>query len=165
MSVVKLSILLAAAAWHDEPRPFTLPVVEQPPLRQKGLASWYGDGRMHGRITASGEEIDPALHTCAHRSLPLQTTVLIVNGRDPTRRVWCRVNDRGPYGALLPDGGYVVKTNSDGPGRWRGVLDISVAAARELGTYRKGLEPVEIHYWTPGRSPNPVASNAARGTD
>jgi rare lipoprotein A (peptidoglycan hydrolase) len=57
------------------------------------------------------------------------------------------VNDRGPFGAKLPNGRYVVKTSPSEPGRWRGVLDVSVAAARELGTHGKGLEKVEIRYW------------------
>ncbi len=148
MSVIKLSLILAAAAWQDAPDvDHRLPTLEEPPVRERGLASWYGDGSLHGRRTASGELIDVNRHTCAHRTLPLQTTVLLVNGRDSSKRAWCRINDRGPYGAVTSDGSYVVKTRPEQDGKWRGVLDISIAVARELGTHEQGLEPVEIHYW------------------
>lgn len=154
MSFLKFSIVLAAAAWHDQaPEPPVLPTVEVPPVQQRGLASWYGDGAMHGRFTASGEEIDPGLHTCAHRTLPLHTTVLLVNQRDPARRTWCRVNDRGPFGAKLGDGTYVVKKQRSEPGKWRGIMDISVAAAKELGTHNNGLQPIEVRFWERGAGP------------
>lgn len=167
MSLVKLSIVLAAAAWHDSaPSTAVVPRFEEPPVRSRGMASWYGDGAMHGRVTASGEEIDPERFTCAHRTLPLQTTVLLVNVNDPTRRTWCRVNDRGPYGAKTVDGSYRVKTDASAAGRWRGILDISVAAARALGTYGKGLEPVEVRYWARrSRSAQTVAVAAPPNPD
>ena len=160
MSVLKLSLILAAAIHGDEAE-HALPTIELPPAQARGMASWYGDGALHGRITASGEPIDPDKFTCAHRSLPLQTTVLLVNAKEPGRRVWCRVNDRGPYGARLPDGSYVVKIRRAQPGKWRGIADISVAAARQLGTYGKGLEPVHVHYW-PRASRSGVPSKTRR---
>lgn len=163
MSIAKLTILLAAAAYHDTAPAAAVPSVEIPPVYERGLASWYGDGKMHGRVTASGEEIDPDRFTCAHRSLPLQTSVLLVNARDPERRVWCRINDRGPFGATTSSGKWVVKMRADDPGQWRGVLDISVAAARELGTYEQGLQPIEIRAWSRDeRAPRAVAVNSRR---
>lgn len=154
MSLVKLSIVLAAAAWHEQAAdPHVVPSVEMPPVQERGLASWYGDGALHGRYTASGEAIDPTLHTCAHRTIPLHTTVLLVNAKDPRRRAWCRVNDRGPFGAKLGDGSYLVKRSPSEPGTWRGIMDISVAAAKELGTYQQGLSPIEVRYWARGDGP------------
>lgn len=134
MSLVKIGILLAASAALEDAPTVPEPTVETPPVREAGLASWYGDGRLHGAITASGERLDPDATTCAHRTLPFDTWVLLVNQRDRRRRVWCRINDRGPYGTH-PDGSY------------RGVLDVAIGAAKELGTYRQGLEPIEIRYW------------------
>jgi rare lipoprotein A len=90
---------------------------------QVGTASWYGRGHA-GRITASGEPLDPRAMTCAHRSLPFGSVVRvtdIANGK----HVSLRVNDRGPY----------VK------GR---IVDLSDGAARELGGSDKGLMIVRV---------------------
>lgn len=138
MSLVKIGILLAAAAAHEQDAELKIPVIELPPVREAGLASWYGDGRLHGAITASGEPIQPEAFTCAHRTLPFDTMVLLVNKGDRSRRVWCRINDRGPWG---------MRGEGDGA-RYRGILDVAVGAAKALGTYRKGLEPIEIRFWT-----------------
>lgn len=146
MSLLKLGLLLAAATVHEAGEPIDMPAIELPPVRESGLASWYGDGKMHGRITANGEHVAPDAFTCAHRTLPFDTTVLLVNRRDPRRRTWCRINDRGPYGAVADDGSWQV--GAEGGARYRGVLDITVEAAKELGTHGKGLEPIEIRYWT-----------------
>lgn len=148
MSLVKLSLLLAAAAVHDSaPAPVVLPDLQLPPVRERGRASWYGDGRMHGKITANGESFEPMeQHTCAHRTLPFGTSVLLVNAADPTRRTWCRINDRGPYGAIA-DGEYVVKVDLSAPGEYRGILDVSVAAAKRLGTFEQGLSRIEVRYF------------------
>jgi rare lipoprotein A len=58
-------------------------------------ASWYGPG-FAGQRTASGEVFDPGALTCAHKTLPFGTRLLIRNP-DTGRSVWVRVNDRGPY--------------------------------------------------------------------
>jgi rare lipoprotein A len=59
------------------------------------VASWYGPG-FAGRRTASGEVFNPGALTCAHKTLPFGTRLLIRNP-DTGRSVWVRVNDRGPY--------------------------------------------------------------------
>jgi rare lipoprotein A len=90
---------------------------------QVGTASWYGRGHA-GRITASGEPLNPRAMTCAHRTLPFGSVVKvtdIANGK----HVSLRVNDRGPY----------VK------GR---ILDLSEGAAKELGISNRGLMIVRI---------------------
>lgn len=81
---------------------------------QCGSASWYA---LHSR-TASGERMNPAALTAAHRSLPFGTRVRVTN-KDNGRAVIVRINDRGPF----------VK------GR---VLDLSRGAARKLGFVSAG---------------------------
>lgn len=78
----------------------------------KGLASWYGT-KFHGRRTASGQLFNQNDFTCAHRTLPFGTHILVKN---PDTGVTCIVvvNDRGPY-------------------RGKRALDLSRAAARKLG--------------------------------
>ena len=131
---------LAVGADVDWPDP------EVPPTQETGLASWYGDGSWHGDITANGETFDPYEYTCAHRSLPFNTMILIEN-RANRRRVWCRINDRGPYGITTEDGtwDYVVSSSPDK--NWRGILDMSIATAEALGTTEVGLQSVHIRYW------------------
>ena len=75
---------------------------------QSGMASVHSGGR-----TASGEYAHAHRLTAAHRSLPFGTKVRVTNDR-PGRSVIVRINDRGPF----------VR------GR---VIDVTPAAARELG--------------------------------
>lgn len=82
-----------------------------------GIASVYSGGR-----TASGERMNPAAMTAAHRTLPFGTTVTVFNRRNG-RSVVVRINDRGPF----------VR------GR---VIDLSPAAARVIGV--DGIAPVSL---------------------
>jgi len=85
---------------------------------QCGRASWYA---LTSR-TASGERMNPAAMTAAHRSLPFGTKVKVTNKRNG-KSVVVRINDRGPF--------------------IRGrVLDLSKAAARELGFIQTGHTPI-----------------------
>ena len=88
-----------------------------------GEASWYGLPH-HGRRTASGEIYDMHKMTAAHRTLPLGTRVLVTN-LDNGRTVEVRINDRGPF-------------------RRNRVLDLSYAAARQLGAVGEGVIPVTL---------------------
>lgn len=95
----------------------------KPPLKQIGLASWYGD-EWQGRTTASGVPFDDQQLTAAHRSLPLNSRVKVTNLRTG-RSVEVTITDRGPY--------------------MRGrVIDLSAAAAKKLGMVKKGIAPVKI---------------------
>jgi rare lipoprotein A len=85
----------------------------------EGEASYYSDG-LAGHPTASGEPYRPLAFTAAHRRLPLGT-VLRITGSRGGRVVYVRVNDRGPYGSK------------------RRILDLSRAAAEELGMLRAGV--------------------------
>ena len=93
--------------------------------RESGLASWYGEP-FHGRPTASGQIFDMNAHTAAHRTLPLQTCVE-VERVDDGRAVVVRVNDRGPF------------DDDD-----RRIIDLSFAAAEELGIVGAGTAEVEV---------------------
>jgi rare lipoprotein A len=86
-----------------------------------GVASWYGR-EFAGRKTASGERFDPSQYTAAHRTLPFGSKVRVSrNGRS----VVVRINDRGPF-----HGGRVI--------------DLSQAAAEEIGLRRAGSGRVEL---------------------
>jgi len=86
-----------------------------------GVASWYGR-EFAGRKTASGERFDPTEYTAAHRSLPFGSRVRVTrNGRS----VVVRINDRGPF-----HGGRVI--------------DLSQAAAEDLGIRSAGSGRVEL---------------------
>lgn len=147
MSLVKFAVMFAMYSHYQAGEPVELPPVESPPVQEVGLASWYGDGAWHGDITANGEPFDPQAFTCAHRTLPFDTLVLVVNKAN-RRRIWCRVNDRGPYGARLPDGTWGVRLTEEESGQWRGIMDLTMAAADALGTREVGLQQVELRYWT-----------------
>jgi rare lipoprotein A len=58
-------------------------------------ASWYGDD-FHGRITANSEVYNKNSLTCAHKTLPLNSYLLVTN-LENNKQVIVRVNDRGPY--------------------------------------------------------------------
>lgn len=94
---------------------------------QEGVASWYGPG-FHGRRTSTGEIYDANDTTAAHRTLPFDTIVRVVD-TETGESVYVRINDRGPY---VGDR----------------IIDLSRAAAdalgmREAGTAHVRLELVE----------------------
>lgn len=91
-----------------------------------GLASWYGR-QFHGRRTASGRKFDMHAFTAAHRSLPFGSLLRVVNPSNG-RTVIVEVTDRGPF----------IR---------RRVVDLSYAAAKELGV---SVAPVEMDAITPG---------------
>ncbi len=91
--------------------------------RETGIASWYGT-KFHGRLTSSGEPYDMYQMTAAHRTLPLPTYAR-VRHLENGRSVVVRINDRGPF-------------HDDR------IIDLSWAAAVELGIDEDGLGPVEV---------------------
>ena len=60
---------------------------------QVGKAAWYNQV---GKQTATGEILDAATATAAHRSLPLASCAKVTN-LDNGRSVVVKINDRGPY--------------------------------------------------------------------
>jgi len=115
-----------ANAWlrHFEPYPARRTV--------RGKASYYHDS-LAGNHTANGEVYDLRLLTAANRTLPFGTVVRVVR-EDDGRHVIVRVNDRGPFGS-----------------RER-ILDLSRAAAAQLGILRKGVVRIRAEIlWQPPR--------------
>ncbi|WP_224484757.1 septal ring lytic transglycosylase RlpA family protein [Robertkochia aurantiaca] len=90
---------------------------------EEGMASYYSDS-LAGNPTASGEIYDPEKMTAAHPSLDFGTEVEVTNLSN-NRSVVVRINDRGPY----------VKNR---------IIDLSKAAARELGIIDKGVARVHL---------------------
>ena len=86
-------------------------------------ASWYGPG-FHGRLTANGEVYDQMSFTAAHKSLKFGTLLKITNLRN-NKSVVIRINDRGPY-----------VSGRD--------LDLSKAAALELGMVKRGVAKIKV---------------------
>ena len=151
MSLLKAAVLYAMMA-HADAGSVQLPETPAPPVQETGLVSWYGNGAFHGDQTANGEVFQPDTFTCAHRTLPFDTMVLVTNPAT-RKRAWCRVNDRGPYGALMLDGSWAIRFTADEMGQWRGIMDLSSATADALDSKSKGLQRMELRYWTRHRKP------------
>jgi peptidoglycan lytic transglycosylase len=92
-------------------------------FRQNGYASWYGR-EFHGKKTSNGEAYNMYAMTAAHKTLPLGTYVRVHN-LENNRSAVVRVNDRGPF----------VR------GR---IIDLSFAAADEIGIVDSGTAWVEV---------------------
>ena len=90
---------------------------------QTGQASWYGPG-FHGRLTSSRDRFDQYEMTAAHRTLPFNTLVEVVNTEND-QSVEVRINDRGPYARNR-------------------IIDLSKAAAEEIGMLDSGHAEVEL---------------------
>jgi len=99
------------------------PLAPPPVENLHGVASWYGE-EFAGRTTANGEIFDPLLLTAAHRTLPFGTVLDITNAKT-SRSVRVRVNDRGPYIGSR-------------------VIDLSYAAAQQIGLIEPGVGEVDI---------------------
>ncbi|MGH7731571.1 MAG: septal ring lytic transglycosylase RlpA family protein [Candidatus Eiseniibacteriota bacterium] len=91
--------------------------------RQVGVASYYAHGHQ-GRRTASGERFEMGEMTAAHRTLPFGTRVRVTNLANGRWTV-VRINDRGPF-------------------KGRRIIDVSYAAARELGMVGTGTARVRL---------------------
>lgn len=86
---------------------------------EHGIASWYRDHR-----TASGEKFHINALAAAHKKLPFGTKVRVVDLKTG-KSIIVRINDRGPY--------------------IRGrIIDLTVGAARQLGTYERGIAKVRV---------------------
>ena len=99
-----------------------VPITQDAPFDERGLASWYGR-KFQGRRTASGEVYNMYAMTAAHPTLPIPSYARIRNPANG-REVVVRVNDRGPFH----------------PGR---IVDLSYTAALKLDVLR-GVAPVEL---------------------
>ena len=77
------------------PSPVSAPSIPSGGFSEAGIASWYGPG-FHGRTTANGESYDMYAMTAAHKTLPFDTWVRVVN-LDNSESTVVRINDRGPF--------------------------------------------------------------------
>jgi rare lipoprotein A len=96
-----------------------LPVLSE----AEGMASYYNN-KFNGRKTASGELYDKRLLTAAHRDYPFGTFVR-VRAVESGKSVVVRINDRGPRSGNR-------------------VIDLSRAAASQLGMIRDGIAQVKV---------------------
>ena len=99
---------------------------------EEGNASWYGIP-FNGRRASDGEIYDMYKLTAAHRTLPFDTVVRVTNlnnGKSTT----VRITDRGPF----------VENR---------IIDLSLAAAREIESVGPGVVPVRVEVLTPGIDP------------
>lgn len=111
-----LGVIMACSKTNDNTPPEAPPaVVAEVEKTICIMASWYNEGKE----TASGEPFKPLGLTAAHKTLPFNTMLKIIN---PTNRktVEVRVNDRGPY----------IKGRE---------LDISEGAARAIDFTERGV--------------------------
>ena len=110
-------------------KPYTIkgktyyPLLSAKGFREEGIASWYGPG-FHGEMTANGERYDMHGMTAAHKLLPFGTKLKVTN-KSNGRSIVVRVNDRGPFVADR-------------------VIDLTHAAAEDIGMLAKGTAPVTL---------------------
>jgi rare lipoprotein A len=103
--------------------PKTPPTPAPAGYTEEGNASWYGKP-FNGRRASNGEIYDMYKLTAAHRTLPFDTMVRVTNlnnGKTTT----VRITDRGPF----------VDNR---------VIDLSLAAAREIESVGPGVVPVRL---------------------
>lgn len=91
--------------------------------QSSGKASYYSND-LHGRKMSNGERYDRNDFTCAHRTLPFGTRLRVTNTNNG-KEVEVRVTDRGPYSH----------------GR---IVDLSYAAAREIGMIASGVAYIKV---------------------
>jgi rare lipoprotein A (peptidoglycan hydrolase) len=96
---------------------------------QSGKASYYNK-RLHGRKTASGQRYSNSQYTAAHKKYPFGTHVRVVSLKSG-KSVIVTINDRGPRGSRI--------------------IDVSYAAAQELGMLRAGTDEVRLEVLAWGR--------------
>ncbi len=96
LSILLLVLVLPACGRRTpSPVPVTASSIPSGGSYEAGIASWYGPG-FHGRTTANGETYDMYAMTAAHKTLPFETWVRVVN-LDNSESTVVRINDRGPF--------------------------------------------------------------------
>lgn len=136
-----VSLAVLALATPEAQPPVPVQATFKP---ETGIASWYGD-LFHGRKTANGELYDMLAMTAAHKSLPFGTLVLVTMV-DTGKQVIVRINDRGPFVE----------------GR---IIDLSKAAAAQVGLDRTGIAQVRIQPAPAGSTVGPYPHGYGPGTE
>ncbi|MGH9514364.1 MAG: septal ring lytic transglycosylase RlpA family protein [Terriglobales bacterium] len=106
----------------------------QPAQVETGIASWYG-APYHNRRGSNGEVYDMHAMTAAHRTLPLGSIVRVTNLESHKSAV-VRITDRGPFIE----------------GR---IIDLSQAAAKQIGLVQQGTGRVRVEVL---KTPQPIES-------
>jgi rare lipoprotein A len=109
------------AVHHSGPPDQYLAPAQGPGGREIGKAAWYN---FVGSYTSTGERLDTATATAAHRTLPLSSYAKVTN-LETGRSVIVRINDRGPWTR-------------------RFIIDLSPRAADELDMKRAGVASVMV---------------------
>lgn len=99
---------------------------------QRGKASFYSK-RATGSRTSSGERLHHDSLTCAHRTYPFGTRLKVTNERNG-KWVVVRVTDRGPHSR----------------GR---IIDLSHAAANQIGIINQGVAMVKVERYRDSNIP------------
>ena len=138
LEIRRREFLLAAAAVVTmagcaKKKTVRIPARPAPGYVETGIASWYGRP-YHGRCAASGEIYDMEKLTAAHRTLPFGTWLEVRNLTND-RTVQVRIIDRGPFAE----------------GR---IIDLSRAAAREIGMLGPGTARVRLEVVSPWQPPD-----------
>lgn len=129
-TIVFLSLLLSCSTFADGQEQDSSATVD--PIEstqtfttnyQSGIASWYGH-QFNGRKTANGERFNMNAMTAAHKSLPFNCKVLVTN-QNNGQSVVVKINDRGPYVGNR-------------------IIDLSYAAAKEIGIAGTGISKVTL---------------------
>ena len=124
----------------------TAPIVRPPTAQQPeahgrpissevGIASWYGPP-YHNRQAADGSIYDQNAMTAAHRTLPMGSIVRVTNLGN-SQSVVVKITDRGPF--------------IDGR-----IIDLSLAAAKEIDVYRPGIAKVRVEAFAPPEGSDPA---------
>ena len=114
-STIILTLSIAVSAL------LAIPAIAMPV--QLGTASWYGE-QFRGRSTASGDRFNPDLMTAAHPYLPFGTRVRVTHQHSGAT-VEVLINDRMPS-------------------HTQRAIDLSQAAAAQLGILEAGVAPVRV---------------------
>ena len=125
----------AAASSPSAPASKRSKAAPTPPLInfiEEGNASWYGEP-FHGRRASNGEIYDMYKLTAAHRTLPFETMVRVTNLSNGKSTV-VRITDRGPF----------IENR---------IIDLSLAAAREIDSVGPGVVPVRVEILSSGVDP------------
>jgi rare lipoprotein A len=108
---------------------------DKPVSSEVGMASWYGPP-YHNRRGADGTIYDQNAMTAAHRELPMGSIVRVTNLTN-NESVVVRITDRGPF--------------IDGR-----IIDLSLAAAKQIDVYRPGTAKVRVEAYAPPAGADPA---------
>lgn len=111
------------------------PIPSAQGFQETGIASWYGPN-FHGRKTSNGETYNMHGTTAAHKTLPMNTFLLVKN-LENGNEMTVRINDRGPFhkGRIID----MTQTGANNLGFiGKGTARVRITALGEATTYRLG---------------------------